>query len=180
MPSSGAVIFSAKVIGWNYTTINYKSTDPTTLISAMSQALQQHPFAVGFSGVPEAVWASQIPAYDKAGVKIIPVVTGPLSSSSPAVTTGIGDFTNAGKSLGDVWRHSSAGLIPFHKLSQWLTYSLFEPLEAAGLVIDAQDELTGLVFRLGLLHNRLWAGAKRSLLRWLFDHHSKSRGVWPQ
>jgi hypothetical protein len=50
----------------------------------------------------------------------------------------------AGKSLGDVWRHSRAGFVPFHKLSQWLTYSLFEPLEAAGLVIDAADELTGL------------------------------------
>ncbi|HTA90801.1 MAG TPA: URC4/urg3 family protein [Polyangiaceae bacterium] len=49
-----------------------------------------------------------------------------------------------GKSLGDVWRHSSLGFVPFHKLSQWLTYSLFEPLEAAGLVIEAADELTGL------------------------------------
>jgi Protein of unknown function (DUF1688) len=50
----------------------------------------------------------------------------------------------AGKSLGDVWRHPRLGFIPFHKLSQWLTYSLFEPLEAAGLVIEAADELTGL------------------------------------
>jgi hypothetical protein len=50
----------------------------------------------------------------------------------------------AGKSLGDVWRHGRFGFIPFHKLSQWLTYSLFEPLEAAGLAIDGADELTGL------------------------------------
>jgi hypothetical protein len=50
----------------------------------------------------------------------------------------------AGKSLGDVWRHSRFGLVPFHKLSQWLSYSLFEPLEAAGVVIDGIDELTGL------------------------------------
>jgi hypothetical protein len=49
-----------------------------------------------------------------------------------------------GQSLGDVWRHSSVGFVPFHKLSQWLSYSLFEPLEAAGLVIDGADELTGL------------------------------------
>jgi Protein of unknown function (DUF1688) len=49
-----------------------------------------------------------------------------------------------GRSLGDVWRHSSLGFVPFHKLSQWLSYSLFEPLEAAGLVIDGADELTGL------------------------------------
>jgi hypothetical protein len=50
----------------------------------------------------------------------------------------------AGKSLGDVWRHSQAGFVPFHKLSQWLTYSLFEPLEAAGISIEGAAMLTGL------------------------------------
>lgn len=50
----------------------------------------------------------------------------------------------AGKPLGDVWRHSRFGLLPFHKLSQWLSYSLLEPLEAAGVVIDGVGELTGL------------------------------------
>jgi hypothetical protein len=50
----------------------------------------------------------------------------------------------AEQSLGDVWRHSELGFVPFHKLSQWLTYSLFEPLEAAGLVIEGTAELTGL------------------------------------
>jgi hypothetical protein len=49
-----------------------------------------------------------------------------------------------GKSLGDVWRHSRFGLVPFHKLSQWLSYSLLEPLEAAGVGIENLDELTGL------------------------------------
>ena len=50
----------------------------------------------------------------------------------------------AGQSLGDVWRHSRVGFVPFHKLSQWLSYSLFEPLEAAGVSITGADELTGL------------------------------------
>lgn len=50
----------------------------------------------------------------------------------------------AGQSLGDVWRHSVLGFVPFHKLSQWLSYSLFEPLEAAGLRIEGADALTGL------------------------------------
>jgi hypothetical protein len=56
-----------------------------------------------------------------------------------------------GENLGDVWRHSlvvtsdcSTGLVPFHKLSQWLTYSLFEPLEEAGYHIAGIDSLTGL------------------------------------
>jgi len=53
----------------------------------------------------------------------------------------------AGVNLGDVWRHPSVsddGLVPFHKLSQWLTYSLLEPLQELGLVITGLDALTGL------------------------------------
>ena len=34
--------------------------------------------------------------------------------------------------------------MPFHKLSQWLSYSLIEPLEEAGLRVTAIDDLTGL------------------------------------
>jgi hypothetical protein len=34
--------------------------------------------------------------------------------------------------------------VPFHKLSQWLSYSLLEPLEAAGVTITDMNELTGL------------------------------------
>jgi len=36
------------------------------------------------------------------------------------------------------------GVVPFHKLTQWLTYSLVEPLEAAGLRVLDIDGLTGL------------------------------------
>lgn len=56
-----------------------------------------------------------------------------------------------GSNLGDTWRHPAAGgrgpssgLVPFHKLSQWLTYSLIEPLEDAGLAVAGLEELTGL------------------------------------
>lgn len=56
-----------------------------------------------------------------------------------------------GVNLGDVWRHPAAGggpptagLVPFHKLSQWLAYSLVEPLEQAGVRVVGLDELTGL------------------------------------
>ena len=34
--------------------------------------------------------------------------------------------------------------MPFHKLSQWLTYSLLEPFEWAGVAVDGLDALTGL------------------------------------
>lgn len=53
--------------------------------------------------------------------------------------------------LGDVWRHPAAGgegltagLVPLHKLSQWLTYSLCAPLRAAGLEVVGLEQLTGL------------------------------------
>jgi hypothetical protein len=56
-----------------------------------------------------------------------------------------------GVNLGDVWRHPrvageglTAGLVPLHKLSQWLTYSLIEPLQDAGLCVVRVDDLTGL------------------------------------
>lgn len=56
-----------------------------------------------------------------------------------------------GVNLGDVWRHSAIrtadrtnGLVPFHKLSQWLSYSLVEPLEDAGIAVAGLDRLTGL------------------------------------
>lgn len=56
-----------------------------------------------------------------------------------------------GVRLGDCWRHAairrpdpSDGLVPLHKLSQWLAYSLVEPLEAAGLRVVDIDDLTGL------------------------------------
>lgn len=46
--------------------------------------------------------------------------------------------------LGDVWEHPAVGLVPFHKLSQWMSYSLVEPIEGAGLEVVALDALTGL------------------------------------
>jgi hypothetical protein len=56
-----------------------------------------------------------------------------------------------GVALGDTWRHPAIrrsdvtnGLVPLHKLSQWLTYSLIEPTQAAGMAVTDMDGLTGL------------------------------------
>lgn len=56
-----------------------------------------------------------------------------------------------GVALGDVWPHrqaggsgATAGRVPFHKLTQWLAYSLFEPFEWAGVEIAGRDALTAL------------------------------------
>jgi Protein of unknown function (DUF1688) len=57
----------------------------------------------------------------------------------------------AGIPLGDCWRHpaletddATTGLVPLHKLSQWLSYSLIEPLQRAGYDVTDIDGLTGL------------------------------------
>ncbi len=52
-----------------------------------------------------------------------------------------------GMPLGDCGRHVVVlgdGIVPFHKLSQWLTYSLIEPLQDVGFQITDIDGLTGL------------------------------------
>jgi len=60
-------------------------------------------------------------------------------------------ITLGGVALGDCWRHpamttddATSGLVPMHKLSQWLSYSLIEPLQDAGLKVTDIDGLTGL------------------------------------
>lgn len=53
--------------------------------------------------------------------------------------------TLAGVPLGDCWPHPVLqACVPLHKLSQWLAYSLVEPLQDAGLTVQGIDELTGL------------------------------------
>ncbi|AFY90927.1 URC4/urg3 family protein [Chroococcidiopsis thermalis] len=96
----------------------------------------------------------------------------PAATVLRAVLEGLGSIWSgrieiAGVNLGDVWHHPAlAGsretkeqrenlipnsefrilnsLVPFHKLSQWLTYSLLEPLQELGLEITGLDDLTGL------------------------------------
>jgi hypothetical protein len=56
-----------------------------------------------------------------------------------------------GVALGDCWRYSAlqtgdaaSDLVPLHKLSQWMAYSLIEPLQWAGIEVTDIDGLTGL------------------------------------
>jgi len=88
-----------------------------------------------------------------------------------------------GMPLGDCWRHPDApdGWLPFHKLSQWMTYSLLEPLEDAGLTVLGLDDLTGLpeyrngglLLDLGLLqardrafHTTRWSVDAEPIVEW--------------
>ena len=73
----------------------------------------------------------------------------PATALLRAVLDGLGPIwpkrlSAGGKNLGDVWKHSKAGLVPFHKLSQWMTYSLIEPIVEAGIKVTGVQDLTGL------------------------------------
>ena len=57
----------------------------------------------------------------------------------------------AGVPLGDTWQHEAlrgdgpgTDLVPFHKLSTWLSLSLIEPLTVRGIEVVALDALPGL------------------------------------
>ena len=68
-----------------------------------------------------------------------------------AVLDGLGEIWPgrvkiAGVNLGDAWPYANVpgGLAVYHKLSQWMTYSLIEPLIEAGFTVTDVDKLTGL------------------------------------
>ncbi|XGC81319.1 URC4/urg3 family protein [Bdellovibrio bacteriovorus] len=68
-----------------------------------------------------------------------------------AVLDGLGDIwpgrVKVGSvNLGDIWNYSKVpgGLAAFHKLSQWMSYSLMEPLMDAGFQLTGVEKLTGL------------------------------------
>lgn len=53
--------------------------------------------------------------------------------------------------LGDTWSHPALGeagtfesLVPFHKLSQWLSYSILDAMETCGFEVIGVENLTGL------------------------------------
>ena len=54
-----------------------------------------------------------------------------------------GRLSSGETNLGDVWFYDSE-LVPFHKLSQWMTYSLIEPIVEAGVRVKDVEKLTGL------------------------------------
>ena len=87
-----------------------------------------------------AAWGERVPA-----PRILEALLVHLAEIWP------GRMSLGGIGLGDTWRHpavkradASDGLIPFHKLSQWLAYSLIEPLQQAGVEVNDIDGLTGL------------------------------------
>ena len=111
------------------------------LLRALGRALELKPELFGETGRPGHLFDS----VDADARALLHAVLSGLSSIWPK------RLSLDGENLGDVWRHrlaggngASAGLVPFHKLSQWLTYSLVEPFEQGGRNVANVDSLTGL------------------------------------
>jgi hypothetical protein len=144
-----------------------------TLLRRLGEALGEQPGVFGEDGRPGGLFDALVGPYGPAipptaeitAHELLSVVLSSLSRIWPAanaidsisadgsdapggIALGSGDPDFA---LGDCWRHAavhgpglSNGWMPFHKLSQWLTYSLLEPFEWAGVKVRGLDALTGL------------------------------------
>ncbi len=121
----------------------------TELLRSLGVALRQAPEFFGRSAPRPGNLVDHLVANATDGAvaakDVLDVILRGLGSIWP------GRIALGGVNLGDVWQHPAAGgegltggLVPFHKLSQWLTYSLCAPLRAAGLRVVGLEALTGL------------------------------------
>jgi ribose transport system substrate-binding protein len=102
---------AAHALGWTDKVVNFQTSNVASLTSGMTQALQYKPAAVAVAVEDQSLWSSVIPAYQKAGVTILPFNAGPvtLSATVPADVAGPTDWANAGKLLGDWFVADSGG-----------------------------------------------------------------------
>ena len=102
---------AAAAVGWNFKTISFTNANPPSLISGMQQALTYKPAAVALSGITESVWQSVIPAYEKAGVAIIPMNLGPvtITKTVPVNIASPSDWANVGNIMGSWFVADSGG-----------------------------------------------------------------------
>jgi len=116
------------------------------LMRRLGGALAAQPDVFGPQGRPGGLFdALATPAGSVDARDILAHLLTSLSPIWPSDNT-IGNYR-----LGDCWRHDAvagpgltAGWLPLHKLSQWLTYSLIEPFIWAGIAVTGVAALTGL------------------------------------
>jgi hypothetical protein len=117
-----------------------------SLLHRLSEALAAQPEVFGTAGRPGGLFDRLTATHHTVAAQDI---FEQLLTSLSAIWLSdneIGDYP-----LGDCWRHEAVkgpgltqGWVPFHKLSQWLTYSLLEPFGWAGVSVGGLDALTGL------------------------------------
>lgn len=123
------------------------------LLRRLGEAMAEQPEAFGEDGRPSGLFDNMISPLGPDVPPTADVTAHDILSQILMTLSGIWPSGNsiATVPLGDCWRHPavrgeglSDGWVPLHKLSQWLTYSLIEPFEAAGVTVVKLDELTAL------------------------------------
>ncbi len=119
------------------------------LLARLGRAMQANPQAFATDGTARAGGLFDVLAGNAQGALPAPDILRALLVHLGAIWPD--RLTLGGISLGDCWHHSAIkrkdatnGMMPLHKLSQWLSYSLIEPLQRAGLTVTDIDGLTGL------------------------------------
>ncbi|MET3916571.1 hypothetical protein ABID97_003353 [Variovorax sp. OAS795] len=143
----------------------------TVLLRRLGEAMSEQPETFGNDGRPAGMFdalvapfgAAAPPTAEITAHQILSLLLETLSGIWPSANAidsiaadgsdaagGIG-WSDPALALGDCWRHSAVrgsgltnGWMPFHKLSQWLTYSLLEPFEWAGVKVRQLGALTAL------------------------------------
>ncbi|HEX6137035.1 MAG TPA: DUF1688 family protein [Casimicrobiaceae bacterium] len=117
------------------------------LLRRLGEALETRPDRFGLTARPSALFDRMLGSRTISAAAILRAILDGFGGIWHAPPRSGG----AGAVRGDVWSHrhaggagETAGWVPFHKLSQWLAYSLFEPFERAGLEVTDRDALTGL------------------------------------
>ncbi|MGB3233974.1 MAG: URC4/urg3 family protein [Mycobacterium sp.] len=116
------------------------------VLRRLGDVLADQPAVFGTPGRPGGLFDALHAADGSVDARqILTLLLTHFSAIWPAGNT-IGDHP-----LGDCWRHGAvsgpgltAGWLPLHKLSQWLTYSLIEPFVWAGITVTGVEGLTGL------------------------------------
>lgn len=118
------------------------------LLQRLGQTMRAQPEVFGADGRPGGLFDALTHHGQSHRLAAPRVLQALLDHLSPIWLTG---SELQGMPLGDCWPHPLAGgtgitanWVPFHKLSQWLTYSLLEPFEWAGTTLTELDGLTGL------------------------------------
>ena len=125
------------------------------LISRLGEALTAEARRSGLEARPGLLYDQLTAGGTRSEISATAVLGAVLRLLSPIFTSG---SRVQGLPAGDVWPHRWAGAVvggggvdpttdgwvPFHKLSQWLSYSLLEPLQWAGVQVSGLDALTGL------------------------------------
>jgi hypothetical protein len=125
----------------------------TILLRRLGETLAEQPEVFGEDGRPAGIFDMIIsplgpdvpPTADVTAHDILSQILLTCSGIWPA-----GNFIGQ-VPLGDCWRHSAVrgdgltgGWVPFHKLSQWLAYSLLEPFAWSGVEVRGVEALTAL------------------------------------